>query len=65
MARPGLEPRTPRFSDRCAKVLESKTKPLHGSGFWGLDRRSDLGRDVRKWHSLVVDVGHERVVVAQ
>jgi hypothetical protein len=61
VARPGLEPGTPRFSDKRTPILNGQKFPAHKRDSAGLAHRPE----VRKVHEMVGDVGHEMPLVAQ
>jgi hypothetical protein len=61
VARPGLEPGTPRFSGNSAPIPNGPEIPAHGPDSAAAVHRTE----VRKLHEMVGDVGHEMPLVAQ
>jgi hypothetical protein len=61
IARPGLEPGTPRFSDKCMRIPNGPEIPAHKR----VPVRPRARPKVRKVHEMVGDVGHEMPLVAQ
>jgi hypothetical protein len=61
MARPGLEPGTPRFSVKCTRIPNGAEIPAHRR----VSAATAWRTKVRKMHEMVGDVGHEMPLVAQ
>ena len=55
MARPGLEPGTPRFSGSCTQLSNARESP----GTTRLPATGSMNREVRKLHEIAGNVGHE------
>ena len=61
MARPGLEPRTPRPSDGCSEVSNVRDSPATIR----LRATRDMNREVRKSHEIAGNVGHDVPLVSE
>jgi hypothetical protein len=61
MARGGLEPPTPRFSDKCTQIPNLPEVPARKQ----VSRAAQRRPKVRKVHEMIGDVGHEMPLVAQ
>src|SRR5215207_4013291 len=61
MARPGLEPGTPRFSDSCTRLSNARESPATTR----LGAPRAMNREVRKLHEIAGNVGHEIPLVSE
>jgi hypothetical protein len=61
VARPGLEPGTPRFSDSCTQLSNARESPATTR----LRATRGLNREVRKLHEIAGNDGHEVPLVSE
>jgi hypothetical protein len=61
MARPGLEPGTPRFSDSCTRLSNARESPATTR----FRAPRTMNREVRKLHEIAGNDGHEVPLVSE